>query len=140
MLQVVGVQAAGGAAAGHHTGAVAMFEGAAQPPTDRPGATAVADDLAVAFEPCFAGGIAEQVAAVGVGQDRAEMQGGDAVFDVDMDDDGGVLAVGAARHVSVPAGFDQTHEPVDRGRKRWRLFRRVFGVGAFPLGDQRITM
>ena len=77
---VVGVQTAGGAAAGHRAGAVAVLEGAAQPAVDQPGGAAGADDLAVALEPDFAGGVTGQVSAFGVGEQRAQMQRGDAVL------------------------------------------------------------
>ena len=110
---VVGVQTAGGAAAGHRTGGVAMFEGATKPAVDHPGGPPGADDLPVAVEPDFAGGVAGQVAALGVGEQRAQMQCGDAVFDIDVHHRGGALAVGAAGDVGVPAGLDQRHERIN---------------------------
>src|SRR4029079_2583650 len=64
MLEVVGVQAAGGSAAGDHAAAVAVCQRAAQPPVDQPGLPPGADDLAVPFEHHLAGGVAGQVAAV----------------------------------------------------------------------------
>ena len=66
--QVVGVQAAGRAAAGHRAAGVAVLEGAAKPAGDLAGRPAGADELAVAFEPHFAGGITAQVAAFGLGE------------------------------------------------------------------------
>ena len=71
---VVGVQTAGGPAPGHRAGGVAVLEGAAQPAVDQPGGPSGADGLAVALEPHFAGGITGQVAAFGVGEQRAQMQ------------------------------------------------------------------
>src|SRR6185312_11007416 len=88
---VVGVQTAGGIAAGNHTGAVAVFEGAAQPPVDQPGRSARADDLAVALEPHFTAGITGQLAAFGVAEQRAQMQGGGALLNVEVCHHGGVL-------------------------------------------------
>ncbi len=76
---VVGVQTAGGPAAGDRAAAVAVLQGAAQPPADRAGGPPGADDLAVAFEPDLAGGITGQVLAFGVGEQRTQMQRGDAV-------------------------------------------------------------
>ena len=74
VADVVGVQPAGGAAAGDHTAAVAVFEGATQPATHGAGGPTAADDLAVAFEPDLAG----QVAALVVGEQRSQVQGRDA--------------------------------------------------------------
>jgi hypothetical protein len=74
------------------------------------------------------------------------MQGGDPALEVKVDDYGGALPVRAARHVGVPAGFDQAHESVDRGRERWRLLGCVLAhtlavaVVAFPVGDQGVLM
>ncbi|GAS96678.1 Cof-like hydrolase [Mycolicibacterium canariasense] len=81
----------------------------------------------MALEPDFAGGVAEQVLAFLVGEDRAEVQGGGSV-DVDVHDDGGVLAVWAGCGVGVPAGLDQAHERIGPGRKS------VSAVGG-ALGD-----
>jgi hypothetical protein len=74
MLDVVGVQTPGGATTGNHTAAVTVLERAAQPAADRSSRTSRPDDLAVALEPDFAGGITEQIAALVVGQQRAQMQ------------------------------------------------------------------
>jgi len=74
--------------------------------------------LAVAVHPQFAGGVAEQQAPLGVGEHRSQMQPGRTLFDVQVDHDGGVLPVWAARRVGVPAGFDQAGERVDGGRER----------------------
>jgi hypothetical protein len=67
----------------------------------------------VAFEPDLTGGIAGQVATVVVGEQRTQMQCGDPLVDVDVDDDGGALPVRAAGDVGVPAGMHEAHEPVD---------------------------
>ncbi|MDA4102933.1 hypothetical protein MMON44395_15255 [Mycolicibacterium monacense DSM 44395] len=66
VLDVVGVQSAGGFAAGDHAGAVAVFEGAPQAAGDQAGGASGANGLSVAFEPHFAGGVAAQVAPVGI--------------------------------------------------------------------------
>ncbi len=63
------------------------------------------DRLAVALEPDFAGGIAGQITAVGVGQQRTQMQGGGVLGDVDVNHHGGVVAVGAPGGLGVPAGL-----------------------------------
>ena len=75
---VVGVQTAGGATTGNRAGAVAVLQRAAQPAADQPGRPAGADDLAVTFEPDFAGGITGQVSAFGLGEQRTQMQRRDA--------------------------------------------------------------
>ena len=71
---VVGVQTAGGPAAGNRARGVAVLKGAAKPAVDLAGRSAGADELAVTFEPDLTGGIAGQVSAFGVGQQRAQMQ------------------------------------------------------------------
>ena len=70
------------------------------------------------------------------------MQLRDPIFDVEMHDHGGVLPVGPARDVGVPAGFDQTHERITGGRQRRPVFggRLVVVVVAFPLRDRGIQM
>ena len=68
---VVGVQTAGGTAAGNHAGAVAVLERTTQPTVDLSGRPPGANDLAVTFEPDFAGGIAHQVSAFALGEQRA---------------------------------------------------------------------
>ncbi|VAZ59043.1 hypothetical protein LAUMK7_01462 [Mycobacterium kansasii] len=67
MAKVVCVQATGGAATGYCAGLVAVLESAAQPAVDHAGRPPGADELAVAFEPDFGGGITAEVAALGVG-------------------------------------------------------------------------
>src|SRR4029079_8620773 len=67
---VVGVQTAGRAAAGHGAGGVAVFQSTTKPAVDGAGGASGAERLAVAFEPHFAGGVAGQVLAVGVGEQR----------------------------------------------------------------------
>ena len=71
---VVGVQSAGGATAGNHAAAVPVLQGPPQPSVDRSGRPPGADDLAVAFEPDFAGGVTGQELPLVVGQQRAQMQ------------------------------------------------------------------
>ena len=61
--EVVGVQTAGGPAAGNHAAAVTVLQRAAQPAADRAGRPPGTDHPAVALEPDLAGGLAEQVAA-----------------------------------------------------------------------------
>jgi hypothetical protein len=68
VLDVVGVQTAGGSAAGDRAAGMAVLQGAAKPPVDHPGRSAGADDLAVALEPDFTGGVTGQVSALGVGE------------------------------------------------------------------------
>jgi hypothetical protein len=75
------------------------------------------------------------------------MQGGDPIFDVDMHYHRGVLPVGAARGVGVPAGLDQTQERIGGIRHRGALLRFavpgvaiVVGVIALPVGDQRVAV
>jgi hypothetical protein len=143
MREVVGVQSAGGAAAGHYAGAVAVFECAAQPAADLAGGAAGADRLAVAFEPDLAGRVAQQVTTFVRGQQRTQMQRGDGLFDVDVDDDGGVLPVRAARCVGVPSGLDEAHERIDGVGERGCCFGRLpaFGVVVVgPLGDRRVAV
>ena len=138
---VMGVQTAGGPAPGHRAGGVAMLEGAAKPAVDHPGGAPGADGLAVALEPDFAGGITGQVAAFGVGEQRTQMQRGDAICHVDMHHHGGVLPVRAAGHVGVPAGLHQPHERIESaGQRRPVRCAPLVVVVAFPLGDQRILM
>ena len=110
VLDVVGVQAAGGSAAGNHAAAVAVLQRAAQPPVDQPGLSSRADELAVPFEPHLAGGVAGHILALGVGEQRPQMQRGDPVFHVHVHHHGGVLPVRAAGSVGVPPGLDQPHE------------------------------
>ena len=127
--EVMGVQTTGGPAAGHHAAAVAVLQDAAQPAVDGAGRPPGPDHPAVAFEPHLAGGITAQVAAVVIGEQRPQMQGGDPAFEVDVHDDGGALRVRATSHLGVPAGDDQAHEPVDgvRQRRRWTRMRRRGG-------------
>ena len=71
---VMRMQSASGAAAGYRAGGVAVLEGTAQPAVDCAGGSAGADELPVAFEPHLAGGITGQVLAVGIGEQRSQMQ------------------------------------------------------------------
>src|SRR6185312_12819114 len=81
---VVGVQTTGGTTARNRAHAVAILEGAAKPPVDHPGRPAGTDNLAVPFEPDFTGGITGQVSALGVGQQRTQMQCRSALLDVEV--------------------------------------------------------
>ena len=90
MHDVMGMQSTGGATARRHTAAVAVFEGAAQPPADGAGAAPDPDRLPLAFEPHLTGGIAEQVTPVIISQHRAQMQRRDAVLDIQMHGHSGV--------------------------------------------------
>ncbi|VBA33961.1 hypothetical protein LAUMK13_00378 [Mycobacterium innocens] len=116
--EVVGVQTTGRITAGNRARAVAVLEGAAKPPVDHAGRPAGTNDLAITFEPNFTGGITAQVAAFGVGQQRTQMQCGGALGHVEMHHHRGVLPVGAAGHLGIPSGFDQTHKRLDGGRQR----------------------
>ncbi|BBZ42539.1 hypothetical protein MCNS_56020 [Mycobacterium conspicuum] len=106
VLDVVRMQAAGGAATGDRAGGVAVFEGAAQPAVDHPGGAPGADDVAVAFEPDLAGGIAGQFLAFGVRQQRPQMQGGGFLLHIDVHHHGGVLPVRAKGRLHIPARLD----------------------------------
>ncbi|CAA0137332.1 Uncharacterised protein [Mycolicibacterium vanbaalenii] len=136
--QVMGVQAAGGPTAGDHAAAIAVFQGAAQPAVDGAGGPPGADDPAVALEPHLTGGVTQQQAAFGVGEQRSQVQRRDLVFDVEVGDDGGALPVRAAGGFGVPAGVDQVDERVHGGGHR-RCLLGVGGVVAFPVGDQRLA-
>ncbi|OBI90214.1 hypothetical protein A5661_03175 [Mycobacterium asiaticum] len=118
MLEVVGVQTAGGPAAGHRTRGVAVLE-AAQAAVDLAGGAPGADGDTVAFEPHLVGGITAEVLAFGLGQHRTQMQRGGGLVHIQVHDHGGVLAVRAAGHIGVPAGLDQRQEcfPVARQRR-----------------------
>ena len=76
----MGVQTAGGSTSGHRAGGVAVLKGTAQPAADQPRRPPRADRLPVAFEPHLTGGITGQVAAIGVGQQRPQMQSSDLVL------------------------------------------------------------
>jgi hypothetical protein len=125
---VMGVQTAGRPAARHDAAAVAVLQCAAQPAADLAGVAPGADDLAIAFEPHLAGGVTRQVSAVGVREQRTQMQRRDAALEVDVHDDGGVLPVRAADGVGVPAGFDDAHDRIDGVRERWRLLGHSIAV------------
>jgi hypothetical protein len=91
----MGVQIAGGATARHRAHAVAVLQGAAQPPIDHPGGTPGADGLTGAFEPHLAGGITGQILAFGLGEQRTQMQGRGAPLHIEVHHHRGVLAVRA---------------------------------------------
>ena len=118
MLEVVGVQAASRAAAGHHTAAIPMLQRPTQPPIDCARRAPGADRVPGAFEPHLTGCIAGQVPALGISEQRPQMQRPDLLVDVDVHDHGGVLAMRAPRHLAVPAGGDQLHERIHGIRHR----------------------
>ena len=97
VLDVVGVQTAGRPAAGHRAGGVAIFQGTTQPAVDRACGAAGTDGLAVAVEPHLTRGVTRKVLALGVGEQRSQMQLRDTVFDVEVHDHRGALPVGPAR-------------------------------------------
>ena len=66
--QVVRVQGSGGPAAGHHAGAVAVFQRPAQPPIDGAGRSAGADHLSVPVKPHLARCITGQIAGIGIAE------------------------------------------------------------------------
>ena len=117
---VVCVQTAGGTTAGNRAHGVAVLERAAKPPVDHAGRSAGADDLAVTFEPDFTRGITGQVSALGVGEQRTQMQRGGALLNVEVHHHSGVLPVWAAGRLGVPAGLDQAHKRLDGARQRGR--------------------
>ena len=118
MPNVVRVQATSRAATGHRTRGVTVLEGTTKAPVDHPSRPARADDLPVAFEPHLADGVAGQILALGVGEQRPQMQRGDPVFDVQMHHHRGVLPMGSAGGVGVPPGLDQPHERLTGTRHR----------------------
>ena len=140
--EVVGMQTAGGTAAGYRAGGVAVLECAAQPPADRAGGAPGADDLTVTFEPHFTGGITAQVLAFGVGEQRTQMQRGGALGDVEVGHHGGVLPVRAAGGLGIPAGLDQAQKRLEVTRQRRRALGCGLALGAIllPFGDQRLPM
>src|SRR6185312_9077298 len=79
---MVGMQTAGSPTTGHRTGCVAVLERTTKPAADQPGRSAGADGLTVTFEPHFTGGVTAQVAAIGVRQQRTQMQRGDALLNI----------------------------------------------------------
>ncbi len=68
------------------------------------------------------------------------MQAGDALGGVEVDHHGGVVAVGAAVRLGVPAGFDQADKRLQRARQRPDLLAGPVVVVAFPFGDQRFAV
>jgi hypothetical protein len=48
--------------------------------------------------------------AIGIRQQRTQMQRRGVVFDVEMGDDGGVLPLRAPGYFGVPAGFDRPRQ------------------------------
>ncbi len=124
-------------------------------PVDRSGGPPRPDDAAVAVKPGFAHGVAAQVAALVVGEQRTQVQVGDALVEVEVHDHGGVLPVGAAGDLGVPAGVDQVEERIHGGGQRGSLIGDLLAVGTvavgvvgavvvvvvvFPRGDQGVVM
>src|ERR1700742_4059387 len=142
MPDVVGGQPSGGVTAGNCARAVAVLERTAKPPIDQPRGTTGANDLAVTFEPDFAGGITGQVSTFGVGEQRTQMQCRSTLFDVDVHHHGGVLPVRASRRIGVPAGLDDAHKRLAGGRQRGLMIRvaRASAMIVLPLGDQRVKV
>ena len=118
---VMGMQATGGTTARNRAHAVAMLQRAAKPPVDQAGCPAGTNDLAVTFEPDFAGGITRQVAVFGLGEQRTQMQCRSALLNVDVHDHGGVLPVWPAGRLGVPARLDQAHKRLGGARQRGPL-------------------
>ena len=79
-----------------------MLERAAKPPVDRTGRPPGTNDLAVAFEPDLTGGITGQVAAVGVAEQRTQMQGRGTLFNVD----GEIVESGPVELRGQPGAFE----------------------------------
>lgn len=67
---VMGMQPPGRPTAGNHAAAVAVLKGAAQPTVDCAGGATGADDLTVALEPHLKAGVAQQVLAFVIGEQR----------------------------------------------------------------------
>ncbi len=80
---VVCVQTAGGTTTRNRTRGMAVLQRAAKPPVDLAGRPAGADDLTVTFEPDFTGGITGQVSAVGLREQRTQMQRRGALLNVE---------------------------------------------------------
>ena len=152
---VVAVQTAGGPTPRDRTRRMPILQRPAQLAVDHPGGTPTPDRLAVAFEPHLTGRITGQIPAVGIGEHRADMQGGDAVFDIQMHHHRGLMPVRAAGGIGIPARIDEGKEGVQGGRERGpaqllligAITRPAVTVGvfgdvlvAFPLRDQRIPV
>ena len=112
----MGVQTTGGTTARNRAHVLAILQRAAKPPVDQAGRPAGTNDLAVTFKPDFARGIARQVSAFGVGQQRTQMQCRSALLNVDMHHHGGVLPVWPAGRLGVPSSFDQADKRFGGGR------------------------
>ena len=139
---VVGVQTAGGAAARNGAAAVAVLQCAAKPAADQPGRPPGADDLAVAFEPDFAGGVTGQVSAVGRREQRTQMQCSDALLDVQCTTTVVRCPCGRrATSVSHPASTRLMNASVVFGNGgRFPDAPSRIVVVAFPVGDQRVAV
>lgn len=80
--------------------------------------SAGADEPAVTLQPDFAGGITAQVPAFGLGQQRTQMQRRGALGHVEVHHHRGVLPMGAAGCLGVPAGLDQAQKRLEGARHR----------------------
>ncbi|VAZ99828.1 hypothetical protein LAUMK35_04466 [Mycobacterium pseudokansasii] len=118
VTDVVGVQTTGGATARNRAAGLAVLQRAAQPPADQAGRSAGADEPAVTLQPDFAGGITAQVPAFGLGQQRTQMQRRGALGHVEVHHHRGVLPMGAAGCLGVPAGLDQAQKRLEGARHR----------------------
>ena len=114
----MGVQTTGGTTARNHAHAVAILQGATKPPADQAGGPAGTEGLAVTFEPNFTRGITRQESPFGVGEQWTQMQGGSALFNVDMHHHGRVLPVWTAGRLGVPSSLDQTQKCLGGARQR----------------------
>jgi hypothetical protein len=117
----MGMQTTSGATTRDRAHPVAMLQRAAKPPVDHPGRPAGTNDLAVTFEPHFTGGIAAQVSAFGLRQQRTQMQCRSALLNVEVHHHGGVLPVWAAGRLGIPSRFDQAHKRLGGGGQRGPL-------------------
>ena len=118
--EVMGVQATGRSATGNRARGIAVLEGTTKPAADRAGCSAGADDLTGALEPDLTAGITGQIAAVGIRQQRTQMQRRGALLHIDVHHHGGVLPMGPARRLGVPAGLHQPHKRLHAPRQRRR--------------------
>ena len=79
---MVCVQTAGGPAAGHRARGMAVLQRTAKPTIDLTRRPTGADNLSVTFEPHLTGGIAAQVSAICLRQQRTQMQRSGALLNV----------------------------------------------------------
>ena len=140
---VVCVESAGGVTAGDAAGAIAAFEGAADPSGDLPGGACSAERDPMVFEPRLEPCVTGQVAALRLAQRGAECERGVVRSGFEVHDDGGAVAVGPLGNLGVPAVFAETYERVGQGRERRRYLDAALacgGVVSSPFGDQRVEV